>query len=453
MQLDTRIPLAATGGQNILNLMNQQHSEQRADDRFNVQQEAARQAEERQKRQWEAEQAYKERDYNDKRQSQFDKIADDNATKTLFGLDYALKNNPNMVGEILGRRKQLTDKLIENGWQPENGMTETDGLIQAYQTGDLESIKNFTNAGMHYLKQTGAVNTPETFETITDAQGNPIAQRSSTSGKLISDPRAPKAPLVQIGPDGYAPDTPDLPQPILNTLPEEQRPVVNATYKAAGGGEAGIKAVKDTKKTFDEAARRKQSSQLLARRFPNATAPEMSQLQAAVDSAETVEKGIERASKIREEQIRLVKAAEFQDNAIQLLENIVNSDQLGDVTGPIEGRYDTRLFSEAESNLIADIKEAGDILLSDNLKLMTGVLSETDIQVLKNLAAGGLDRVRGEEKVRSRAEQMLKRLRSVRAHDVIRNRYSQPKTDEDYNTEFDQRLEQARQLIKQGQSQ
>ncbi len=92
-----------------------------------------------------------------------------------------------------------------------------------------------------------------------------------------------------------------------------------------------------------------------------------------------------------------------------MLDKILASDQVGDVTGSLEGAIDFRL-SDVEAQLIADIDEAQNILTADNMDLMTGVLSESDIKLLKNLSSGGLNRKRGEKRFRQDVKQMRDRL-------------------------------------------
>lgn len=129
-------------------------------------------------------------------------------------------------------------------------------------------------------------------------------------------------------------------------------------------------------------------------------------------SAKTAESGLKAANKIRTEQRRLKKAKGFQERAVGLLDGILASDQLGDVVGSIEGSYDIRPFSDAEAELITDIEETQNILTADNMDLMTGVLSESDIKILKNLSSGALNRKRSEKRVRADITQLRDKLNS-----------------------------------------
>ncbi len=131
---------------------------------------------------------------------------------------------------------------------------------------------------------------------------------------------------------------------------------------------------------------------------------------------------------LRETQRRDQKGKVFQNRAVELLTTIIDSPDLGDVTGSIEGAYDFRPFSDDESALIADIEEAGNILTADNLSLMSGVLSESDIKILKNLAGGGLIRTRGEDRFRSDVTKLRDKLASqliVTADEIASKRTGQ----------------------------
>jgi hypothetical protein len=110
---------------------------------------------------------------------------------------------------------------------------------------------------------------------------------------------------------------------------------------------------------------------------------------------------------------RTEKGLNVRKQAVNTLKNILDPEKRGalrDVVGPIEGRFDFRLQGD-EADMVAQIKELGDVLTADNLDLMSGVLSESDIALLKNLSAGGLNRAVNESTFVSRASEILQRLR------------------------------------------
>uniref|UniRef100_UPI0030ECAB20 hypothetical protein n=1 Tax=Neptuniibacter pectenicola TaxID=1806669 RepID=UPI0030ECAB20 len=227
-----------------------------------------------------------------------------------------------------------------------------------------------------------------------DAQGNEIASAPKTE-------TAPNQGRAQI------------PKVLLEGLSPALSEKASAAYDAAGGGKDGMVAYQRQIDKGTEQEKRTSSPAILQANFPKASRAEMAQLQGAMDAAKTTEAGLKAAAKVRSEQRRLVKAKGFQTRAIELLEIIASSPDLGDVTGSIEGAYDIRPFSDDESSLVADIKEAGDILTADNLSLMSGVLSESDIKILQNLAAGGLIRTRSTARFRGDVTKLKDKLSSA----------------------------------------
>jgi hypothetical protein len=189
-------------------------------------------------------------------------------------------------------------------------------------------------------------------------------------------------------------DLSEAPEGLLRGLSSVERERAKAAFSAAGGGKEGVKALNESIKITRETTQREDVPQILDSSFPNASPAERAQLEAVMTGAKTVESGLKQADKIRAEQRRLKKAKGFQERAVSLLDNILSSDQLGDVTGSIEGAIDFR-FTDVEAELVADIDEAQNILTAENMDLMTGVLSESDIKLLKNLSSGALNRRRG----------------------------------------------------------
>tara|TARA_R110000851_G_scaffold272661_2_gene425397 strand:+ start:8296 stop:9372 length:1077 start_codon:yes stop_codon:yes gene_type:complete len=211
-----------------------------------------------------------------------------------------------------------------------------------------------------------------------------------------------------------------IPQELVSNLSPEVASTVSATFEAAGGGSEGLKAVAKVMDTASEQERRNSSPRLISASFPNATKAETVQLQASMDAAKTTEAGLSEAKSVREAQRTAKKAQSFQRRGIQLLDGILANDQLGDVLGSIEGNIDFR-FTDSESELIDDIDEVGSILTADNLNLMSGVLSESDIAILRQLAGGGLKRTRSEPRFRKDVQDLRDKLGSslvVTADDV-----------------------------------
>ncbi len=90
---------------------------------------------------------------------------------------------------------------------------------------------------------------------------------------------------------------------------------------------------------------------------------------------------------------------------------VLGSDELNDVLGSVEGAIDFRL-QDNEASLISDINEISNILTSDNLDLLTGVLTDKDMDVLRDLSAGALVRTRSSDLFKADATALLNSLQS-----------------------------------------
>lgn len=278
-------------------------------------------------------------------------------------------------------RQNIAEIKAKNG-----DSTESEQALQLAQAGNFEEL----NQGLDNLFQVGVTTGFLKAEPVTKAAadftlrpgqtrfGPGGEQIASVAAKAVTDESATKA---------------IIPPVLLQGLDPGVANKGAAAFEAAGGGDKGLTAFQKIVDAGTEQQRRLASPQILKESFPRATPAELVQLQSTMDAAKTTETGLKSAAKVREEQRRTKKAKGFQERAIQLLDSILANDELDDVLGSIEGAIDFRL-QDSESELIADIEEAGNILTADNLNLMSGVLSETDIKILKNLAGGGLNRKR-----------------------------------------------------------
>jgi len=205
------------------------------------------------------------------------------------------------------------------------------------------------------------------------------------------------------------PPTIDTPQgsPIaglLTNLTPELASKAQTVFDASGGGDKGVKAALKVIDSGAEQEKLDAAPLKLKTSYPNATPEEMTQLENVMKSAKNAESGFKEVDKLREKQRQVKKGKVFQKRAVDLLDRILGADELNDVIGSIEGSDESlipfggqKLRGDNESEIIADIEEAGNILTADNLDIMSGVLSETDIRIIANLAGGALNRKRGEE--------------------------------------------------------
>jgi len=203
---------------------------------------------------------------------------------------------------------------------------------------------------------------------------------------------------------------------------EELASKASAAFELSGGGDKGVKAAIKVIDTGTEQEKLKTAPLKLKTSYPNATPEEMTQLENVMSTAKTAESGFKEAGKLREKQRKTTKGLAFKDRAVALLDKILNNSETEDVTGSVEGGgsiFANFLLSDGESDAIADIEEAQDILTADNLSIMSGVLSETDIKIIANLAGGALNRSRGDERFRKEVSGLRGKLAGVTGSKTI----------------------------------
>lgn len=100
---------------------------------------------------------------------------------------------------------------------------------------------------------------------------------------------------------------------------------------------------------------------------------------------------------------QVAKSENVRKITVDLIGRIRRNKELKNVLGAVEGLFDFRLDPD-EVELIADIRELENLLTVENLDLMTGVLSETDIAILRSVGAGGLDRRRSVDEFKRRLD-------------------------------------------------
>jgi hypothetical protein len=133
-------------------------------------------------------------------------------------------------------------------------------------------------------------------------------------------------------------------------------------------------------------------------------------------------------AKAKEQSEKINKAREVKENALRLVREL-----LADRESTLSnfGRLDQYKPDLAKGDSAVDasrkLNQLEDILTSDNLGIMTGVLSETDLQVIRNISAGGLDRAISD----SQALENLRQLEEKFSKDIAESgSHQQPLTDE-----------------------
>jgi len=211
--------------------------------------------------------------------------------------------------------------------------------------------------------------------------------------------------------EGITPTKPKaLPGSFVKGLPPESQQAVSDAYQSAGGGKEGLAVANQQVKKELEKVKLENIPSLLSDRFPKASEDEQRQLSAAIVGAKDVASGLKEAGKIREKQIQVKKGRVFKERALTLVDNILSSDELNDVLGSIEGgNWIPR--GDNETDLISDIEEVQNIMTSTSLDIMSGVLSETDIKIIADLAGGAFNRKRSEKRFRNDVSKIRDALR------------------------------------------
>lgn len=345
-------------------------------------------------------------------QGQIDQRTDQQKTRSL--INTALTVGTLSDDQLLSFFEQNIQDVQAKGGNPDTSTLGRD-LAKAGRFDEIrQGAKNIIDIGVRQGDITAeAVAKPEPGFTLSPGQ-----QRFGPGGEQIASvapvPTKTTAPTQQAV----------IPEILLEGLDQEIASKGAAAFQAAGGGKDGLTAFQKIVDKGTEQQRRLASPQILKSSFPKASPAETVQLQAAMDAAKTTEAGLKAAGKVREEQRRNVKGKVFQNRAIELLTGILDSPELDDVLGSVEGAIDFRL-QDSEAELISDIEEAGNILTADNLSLMSGVLSETDIKILANLAGGALIRTRSEARFIEDVTKLRDKLKAeliVTADDVAAQR-------------------------------
>jgi hypothetical protein len=253
-------------------------------------------------------------------------------------------------------------------------------VVQAIDSGDQETISNFTKSGL-----------------ALDPSAPSALDQAKTS-KFNAEAAA-------LGGKGAA-----IPPSLIKGLPDDMAARVSDAFTASGGGDKGMKAANEERVLVHEDMRRGKAHESLSIIYPNVTPEEMTQLQAAIDTAPSVEKGLATAETVRTNQRSAQKAAVMSDRSLILVNNILANSELKDVVGSSEGKFGGTdqptgalpliggFISDKEAEAIADIEEITNILTVPAMKIMTGILSESDLRLLKTISGGAFNRTRGIER-------------------------------------------------------
>lgn len=253
-------------------------------------------------------------------------------------------------GQIDQAKTRINDRLRVGSMLPDFDAVSSQHVKDLLDAGDTKGASEFLNFSDQVAVSGGflqAAPKPESFvlgpEDIRFENGEEVARGM---GKPVA---------VQ---EVVAP----IPEAVIQNLSPEDQEIAREVYATAGGNNAGLNAMSG----FIEA-------------------------QAVASEAK----------------ITTDKARGMQLKAIGLASNILANDETVDVVGSIQGRGGNNMFDPENTQAIADIEELSNMLTADNLSMMSGVLSESDIKIIASVAGGGLDRRRSDKVFMKRVEGVL----------------------------------------------
>lgn len=216
--------------------------------------------------------------------------------------------------------------LIQRGVAGENELPPeyTDDINQNLQMLGLES-----DALNEMLDQTS-------YETVTDADGNIVGQRNSQTGKVESDPRAPKAPLVNV-------------QTGNQRTVEEEMALIRAEKRAEAQGKLDVATLEDYRELSASA-----EDQLPILRVMAELAPTL-KTGALGETALNVQKTMERFGIPLDISGDTTKAELFQklSNQMTLLQRKPGSGEMSDSDRDFFQNTVANLFTTPEGNALA----------------------------------------------------------------------------------------------------
>lgn len=116
----------------------------------------------------------------------------------------------------------------------------------------------------------------------------------------------------------------------------------------------------------------------------------------------------EKQSKVAEVETQRSKAADLKDEVIRLSTELLNDENLERNVGALDGSGVGQFFTlRGESaDFQNKFNKLKSILTAENLDMMTGVLSETDLKILSDIAGGGLNLKSSEEAFKDELRRM-----------------------------------------------
>ena len=244
-----------------------------------------------------------------------------------------------------------------------------DELRKSFQFQNAATEDNFKNTNFAIIAN------PENAEQL-------LTDRVNYLESVGADATAPKARLemYRANPEGFIETTKGL---TAAAYPKE----FNAYQSAVNAGKpesmtAYQQATIDTKKTDQDLRRLEIEQKRLDAQYKRETDElKRSELEQKIETNKA-----EQQAKATEKEQAKVNAQNFSNEVYDLATSIANDPQLNDITGPVNTMLPT--VSGKSQDLINKAERLESMLTKENLGLMSGVLTDKDIQMLRSISSG-----------------------------------------------------------------
>ena len=259
-------------------------------------------------------------------------------------------------GDIKGAQAVMT-KFRNDLVSSNRPTTDIDEAMQLLTT-DPQQLTAVTRSVVEQGRNMGILQMPEQAEGFTlsegqarfDAQGNPIAAVS-------------KSPMTAIGKARY-----DLNQ---GSIDDDQ-------FRMIVQKESGLKSPQEINQMVEI-----EKLKAIAGRDDEKRRMELQKLQNEIDQG---------AVKVEESQEKIEKGSQLKAKTLRLVNELMSDvDALRSVVGPFDQSWLSPTLYDKSLRAQTKVNQLKSILTAENLGLMTGVLSETDLKVIAAIAGGGID--------------------------------------------------------------
>jgi len=343
--------------------------------------------------------------------------------QAMQGAAHAVVRSLNLPDDA-SRVSYWTDRVAELKSQNKNA-SDSEQILQLYKTGQADKANQLQQGFAKTAIETGLIAKPAGQMTDYQKQSLALAKKKQEMDAGLTREKIAASEAERASTSSTTTQQVKGLESLISGLTPETGNKALSAYQLSGGGDKGVKALMKVIESGTESEQRAAAPELLKSRFPKADPEEMAQLQSVIATSKTAESGFKEAAKLRVKQRQVKDFGRYKQKAIDLIDGLIGNEALGiaenseweDVVGSWEGQEKAdswfSTWGDNEANAVADIEEIGSILTGDNLKMMSGVLSESDIKLLKNLSGGALNRTRSDDRFKSDMLQLRDSLAKV----------------------------------------